>query len=269
MKTFFARLAVLFAVAGWLAQSHAAVNFSVTPLAVSNTYYGTITIHVTGVTNGETVVVQKFLDANGNGSVDTGEILLQQGKLTDGKASVFHDGATAVTNMNFPGDSDSTPGQITTVMNLSQSGFEQTIVGKYLFVVSSPFGNFSPLTNSFEVTNFPFAQSLSGNVIANSTNVPNAEILLFQPSGKNLNPQGGVVADSSGHYQISAPPGDYILVPFKSNFVANANAAQVTLAAGVNLSSNLFLISADRSISGSFVDASNLSAGIPGVLVPI
>ena len=269
MKTFFARLAVLFALTGWLAQSHGAVAVSVTPSAVSNTYNGVITIQVTGLTNGETVLVQKFLDVNGNGSVDPGETLWQQGKLTDGKASVFHDGATAVTNMNIPGDMDSTPGRSTALVNFFQSGFEQTIVGKYLYVVSSPFGNFAPLTNSFEVTNFPFAQSLSGSVIANGTNVPNAAVLLFQPSGQNLNPEGGAVADNSGHYQISAPPGDYILVPFKSNFVANAGAAQVTLAPGINLSSNLFLISADRSISGSFVDASNLTAGIPGVLVPI
>jgi hypothetical protein len=269
MKTFFARFARLFAVMAWVTQSHAAVNFSVSPNVVSNTYNGIITIQVTGVTNGETVLVQKFLDANGNGSVDTGETLWQQHKLTDGKASVFHDGVIAVTNMNIPGDMDATPGQITALVNVFQSGFEQTIVGKYLYVVSSPFGNFSPLTNTFEVTNFPFAQSLSGNVIANTTNVPNAAVLLFQSSGQNLNPAGGVVADASGHYQISAPPGDYILMPFKSNFVANSGAAQVTLAPGVNLSSNLFLISSDRSISGSFVDASNLTAGIPGVLVPV
>ena len=132
MKTFFARLAVLFAMTGWLAQSHAVVTVSVTPTTVSNTYGGSITIQVTGLTNGETVLVQKFLDANGNGSIDTGETLWQQGKLTDAKAAVFHDGLTAVTNLNIPGDLDSTPGQITAVVNLSGSGFEQTIVGKYL-----------------------------------------------------------------------------------------------------------------------------------------
>src|ERR1039458_7920065 len=47
-----------------LASTAAAVAFSVTPSAVSNTYNGTITLQVTGLTNGETVVVQKFLDAN-------------------------------------------------------------------------------------------------------------------------------------------------------------------------------------------------------------
>ena len=251
-----------------MAQSHAAA-VSLTPSTISNTYSGTVTLQITGLTNGEKVVVQKFMDANGNGVVDTGDILWQQGNLTDGHANTFLDGATTVTNLNVPCDTDTLAGQITALLNIAQSGFEQTIAGKYLYVVTSPFGNFAPLTNSFTVTNFPYGQTISGSVIANGTNVPNAAILLFQPVGNNLNPQGGGVADNSGNYQISAPPGNYILVPFKSNFVANAGLAQVTLAAGVNLSSNLFLFSADRTISGSFVDASNSSIGLPGVLLPV
>jgi Putative Ig domain/Carboxypeptidase regulatory-like domain len=269
MKTFLVRLAFVFMAAGWVTQSHAVVTVSVTPAAISNIYNGVVTLQVTGLTNGETVVVQKFLDANGNGSVDTGDTLWQAFKLTDGHAHAFQDGAIAVTNLNVPGDTDATPGQITAALNISQSGFEQIIVGKYLYVVTSPFGNFPPQTNSFTVTNFPFAQALSGTVIANTTNVPNAAVLIFQGAGDQINPKGGAVADSSGHYQISAPPGDYILMAFKSNFVANVGVASVTLSAGVNLSTNLFLISADRTISGSFVDASNSLAGLPGELVPL
>ena len=269
MKTFLARLVLLFALIGWVTRSPAAVTVLLTPAAISNTYNGTVTLQVTGLTNGETVFVQKFLDANGNGSVDTGDTLWQAFKLTDGHADVFQDDAIAVTNLNVPGDTDATPGQITTLLNISQSGFEQTIAGKYLYVVTSPIGNFQPLTNSFAVTNFPFAQAFSGSVIANGTNVPAAAVLLFAGAGKNLNPQGGAVADNLGHYQISAPPGDYILAAFKSNFVANVGAVAVTLTAGVNLSTNLFLISADRTISGALVDASNLVIGLPGELVPL
>jgi len=269
MKTSLARLALVFTLAGRVAQSHAAVAVSLAPSAISNTYNGTITLQVTGLTNGETVIIQKFLDANGNGIVDAGETLWQAFKLQDGHAHVFQDGATSVTNLTIPGDTDATPGQITAALNIAQSGFEQTIVGKYLYVVTSPSGNFSPLTNSFTVTNFPFAQALSGSIIANATNVPYAAVLIFQGAGDNLNPQGGTVADGVGHYQLSAPPGDYILMAFKSNFVANVGAAAVTLNAGVNLSTNLTLISADRTISGSFLDASNLTAGLPGELVPM
>ena len=180
MKTFLARLFVLIALTGWALQSRAAVTVSITPSAVSNTYTGTIALQVTGLTNGETVFVQKFVDANQNGGVDAGDMLWQAFKVTDGQASVFQDGATAVTNLNVPGDSDTVQGQITALLNLSQSGFEQTLAGKYLYVVTSPVGNFPPLTNSFAVTNFPFGQAVSGNVIANGTNVPAAAVLLFQ-----------------------------------------------------------------------------------------
>jgi len=228
-----------------------------------------VTLQVTGLTNGEKVVVQKFMDANGNGILDAGDTLCQQGNLTDGHAHTFLDGATTVTNLNVPGDMDAVAGQITAALNISQSGFEQTISGKYIYVVTSPLGNFPPLTNTFTVTNFPYGQTLTGSVIANGTNVPGAAVLLFQPVGNNLNPKGGAVVDASGNYQISAPPGNYVLVPFKSNFVANAGMAQVTLTSGVNLSSNLFLISADRTISGRFLDASNSTVGLPGVLVPV
>ena len=244
-------------------------TLNITPSAVSNTYNGTITLQVGGLTNGETVIVQKFLDANGNGVVDAGDILWQQFNLTDGQASVYHDGTTAVTNLNTPGDTDTTPGQITAALNLPVSGFEQTLVGSYLYVVSSPFGNFPPVTNSLTVTNFPFGQSFSGSISANGTNVPNAAVLLFQPVGKDMNPLGGTVADNSGNYQISMPPGVYVLVAFKSNFVANTGGASATLGSGVNISTNLGLTSADRIISGSFVDASNSAVGLPGMLVPV
>lgn len=246
-----------------------AVNMTITPSVVSNTYSGTVTLQVTGITNGETVLIQKYLDANADGVVDAGDILWEQFKLTDGKANVFFDGATAITNANTPGDTDSTPGQITAALNLPASGFEQTIVANYLVVLSSPTGNWAPITNSLTVTNFPFGQSFSGSISANGTNVPNASVLLFQPSGNNnMNPVGGTVSDGSGNYQISMPPGFYVLVALKSNFVANTGGASATLSNGVNIATNLSLMNADRTISGSLLDASN-SVGLAGILVPV
>jgi len=269
MKTFLNRLALLLVLSGAAIQSRAAVTATLLPSAISNSYSGIVTLQISGLTNGEKVVVQKFLDANGNSAVDAGDSLVQQFNLTDGHANTFLDGATTVTNLNVPGDTDAVGGRITAALNISQSGFEQTISGKYLYVVTSPFGNFPPMTNAFTITNFPYGQSLTGSVIANGTNVPGAAVLLFQPAGNNLTPKGGAVVDASGNYQISAPPGDYLLIPFKSNLVANTGAAAVTLSSGVNLSSNLFLYPADRTVSGRFVDASNSAVGLPGALVPV
>ena len=66
-------LLLAFAACQQFAYTARAVTFSVTPSAVSNTYNGTIMLQVTGLTNGETVVVQKFLDANTNGVVDASD----------------------------------------------------------------------------------------------------------------------------------------------------------------------------------------------------
>lgn len=269
MKMYLGRMAFFLCVAVSLTSSAETANLTINPSTVSNTYAGNITLQVTGLTNGEMVVVQKYLDVNGDGVVDAGDILCQQFRLTDGQAKTFLDGATIVTNYNVPGDTDSTGGQITALLNLPASGFEQTIVGTYLYVVSSPFGNFTPVTNSLTVTNFAFGQSFSGSISANGTNVPDAIVLLFQPVGKNFNPQGGTVADNSGNYQISAAPGFYVLVAFQSNFVANPGAASATLVSGINISTNLSMISADRTISGRFIDASNSANGLGGMLAPV
>src|SRR6185312_11000280 len=109
-----------------------------------NTYSSTVTLQITGLTNGEKIVVQKFADANGNGTVDSGDVLCQQFNLTDAHATTFLDGAITVTNLNVPCDTDAVGGQITAALNISQSGFEQTIAGKYLYVVMSSFISFPP-----------------------------------------------------------------------------------------------------------------------------
>ena len=191
-----------------------AVTFSVTPTAVSNTYTGTITLQIGGLTNTETVVVQKFLDLNTNGIIDGGDLLVQQFTLQDGTSFVIG----GVTNFNVPGDTDGTAnGQITAKLNFHHGDFIQNIAGKYLYKLSSPAGHFGPITNQFAVTNFPFPQKITGNVISTSTSttVPNAIILLFPPlrtghSGPG-NPLGSVVvANNAGGYAVQMPPGSYV-----------------------------------------------------------
>ncbi len=244
---------------------NATVTFTVTPSTVSNTYNGPITLQVTGLTNTETVVIQKFLDANTNGVIDAGDYLWQQFNLTDGTNFVIG----GVTNNNVPGDTDGTAnGTITATLNF-QSDFLQTFDGKYFFKLSSPVGHFTPLTNSFTVTNFPYAQKFTGTVVSNGVAVPNAVVILF-PAGANGNPVGGAVANNSGIYTLPSPTGTYSLVAVKSNFVANFNgAANLLLSSSATFTTNLSLIPATQSISGKIVDANNSSIGLPGLLVPV
>lgn len=248
-------------------QASAAVAFTVSPAAISNTYNGPVIFQVTGLTNAaDTVVVQKYLDANGNGVIDAGDVLVQQFSLTDGQPGMVIGG---VTNFNVPGDTDAVAGQITARLLLA-TDFSQLIAGNYLFKLSSPAGHFTPLTNSFAVTNFPFAQKFTGTVVGNGAAVPHAAVLLFPGAvgGDHGNPVGGAVADGSGVYTIPAPPGSYALTAFHNNFVADTTGAgNLVLGAGQTVSTNLSLIPATQTITGQFVDAANSGLGLPGLLV--
>ena len=248
----------------------AAVTFTVTPAAVSNTYNGTISLQIGGLTNTEKVVVQKFLDLNTNGVIDGTDWLVQQFNLQDGTNFVIG----GVTNFNVPGDLNATAGAITATLNFQNGDFVQNIVGKYLYKLSSPVGHFTPLTNQFAVTNFPFPQKFTGNVVSNgtSTTLPNAVVILFSSQGSGgdgpRNPQAGAVANNSGSYTISMPAGTYVPMAIKSNYLGNfATAPVLTLASGATLTTNLTLTSATTSISGTNVDANNSSIRLPGVMV--
>ena len=214
-------------------------------------------------------MIQKFADLNTNGVIDAADYLVQQFSMTDGVASVFHDGSTAVTNFNIPGDTDTTAGQITAAVNFQNGDFSQNLVGKYLYKVYSSSGT---VTNSLMVTNFPFAQSFTGNVFSNGTAtvVSNAIIILFQPSSNgSLNPKAGTVANNAGNYSIKMPTGNYLLVAVRSNFLANTTTAPLlNLGSGSTISTNLTLTNATQSISGAIVDSANPAVGIPGFLEP-
>ena len=97
-------------------------GFTVSPSAVSNTYSGFVTLQVAGLNSGEAVVVQKYLDLNANGVIDAGDWLVQQFNLTNLQAGMVVGG---IVNSNVPGDTGSTPGQITAPLNFQNGDFMQ------------------------------------------------------------------------------------------------------------------------------------------------
>ena len=256
----------------WVPGVHAATTFTNTPSVVSNTYAGFLTLLVTNIPTGDTVVMQKFLDANTNGIIDGGDVLVQQFNLTDGANSLIG----GVTNYNVPGDLNSATGAITAKLSFHNGDFVQNLVGKYLYKLSSPAGHFAPITNSFTVTNFPFAQKFTGNVVSNSsaTTLSNAIVLLFPPPRPGHNglgsPLGGTVANNAGAYAIMMPAGTYTLLAFYTNYVTLYKKAPVlTLGSGVTITTNLTVTNATASISGKVVDAANNAIVLPGVFIPV
>ncbi len=256
---------LLLAMACLAVSARAAVMFSLAPGTVSNTYPGVITLQITGLTNNETVVVQKYLDVNGNGVVDAGDWLEQQFDLTDGQPGMAIGG---ITNLNVPGDTDTTPGQITAQLFFWNGDFMQNIVGQYAYVVSSPSGRFNAITNVLTVTNAGYGQAITGSVVSNnsSTTLPNSMVLLMGP-GKGK-PVAGTLTDHSGSYRLAAPPGTYNVLAVQANYVANtATLPSITLGSGETNTANVSLTAATASISGRYVDAGNTNLGLPGIMV--
>src|SRR6267154_1040774 len=109
---------------------------TINPPAVTNDFVGTVSLHITGLTSGETIRVEKFFDANGNGIIDSGEILVESFTVTDGQVPLIG----GVRNSNVPGDDDgATNGQVTINLFYPSVGtVADRIGGSYLVRVSDP-----------------------------------------------------------------------------------------------------------------------------------
>ena len=256
------RLVPLFTVAGWITQAGGA-TLSVTPAVTSNTYAGVITLNIGGLTNTEKVVVRKYLDLNGNGAIDPGEPLVVQFKIADGGAMVIG----GVTNVNVPFDSNSATGAITTSLNCIAKLVFETMVGHYVYEVTSPSTNFPPVTATFGVTNATLAQSISGIVYSNGVPLPHA-VVVAQDQQAN-NPAGGVVADGGGHFVLTLPASTYTLISGGPNLYYDfSSAPSVTLTNGMAATNDLHVTNGTTTISGNIYDAAN-SNGICGTLLTL
>src|SRR5438445_934297 len=171
-----------------------AVTLTVSPTATSNTYAGVITLQIDGLTNTETVVIQEYLDLNGNGTADATEPLVDTFPIADGGVSLIG----GITNINVPFDSNSTTGAITTTLFFSVPLAIENFVGQHIFRVVSPTGRFTAVNAFFNVTNVLSLPALTGQVLLDASPATNAVVIaLSSPSGGVA---GGAVADNSGNY---------------------------------------------------------------------
>jgi len=259
------------------ARASAVVTFTVAPDVVSNTYNGVITLQINGLTNGVTsVVVQKYLDVNTNGVIDSGDLLVQQFRLAAGQLNVFTNVNTKnpVTVTNFmPGDTSTVTNQLTVPLNFQNGDFAQSLVGQYLYKISSPSSpsGFASVTNLFVVTNTMFSAYVTGAVVnaVSETNIPNALVLLCLNQNGFPVVQAGAVANNSGIFSLRAPAGNYFFAAAKSNFVESITNEGILLSGKMTTNYPIFLNSATTTVTGRVVNAtsSNGLAGISGMAI--
>jgi hypothetical protein len=245
----------------------AQVSLSVSPPAISNLYSGPVTLQIAGLTNGEQVLVERFIDFNGNGAVDPGEPLNLSFLLRDGDAQIIG----GVTNTARPFDQDGAAnGAINTQLRYGDLKIDELgshAIGKYLFRVSSLASRFTPVTAPFAITNTPFSQTISGRILGSGAPLSNAVALLFQTQpGGDQTFAGAVFADISGGFQIQVPPGTYQLAALKPGYTGSLSGGpQVAVSSGATVSTNLGLTPAISSITAAFqvVGGTNDLAGLP------
>jgi hypothetical protein len=234
-------------------------TLTVTPSATSNTYSGAITLDIAGLTNGQQVKVQTYLDLNGNGVVEANDPLMDVFSVTDGGAQVIG----GITNVSVPYDSNTATGAITTALSFAPP-FENVVGQKIYRVISNPSGAFPPVTAVLNITNAALGQSVSGIVYSNGvTPLPGAMVAVLTLTNQNF--VGGTIADGSGHYFLTLSPGTYLLIPLLPGYYADQQLAPaIMLTNGMAATNDLSLTNGIVTISGTVYDAvsSNSLGGV-------
>ncbi len=245
--------------AGWLQVQ--AATLSISPTSISALYQGNITLQIGGITSGDTVLVQRFLDLNGNGVVDAGEPLVQSFRVTDGQVTSIG----GARDNDIPGDNDLTAnGQITATVNFANGPEFSRASGSYIYRVSSPTLSFSPVQQSLTVTQASYPQQITGTVLSGGTPLTNAMVGLLIQVGNNSEFIAGTAADASGNFSLAVSNGTYVVAAFKAGYVGNFASSPMVAVSGANTNVTVSLTAPSLTISGSVNDASN-SVPLPGL----
>ena len=237
---------------GYITQfSIAAIGATLTPASINDSATATLTI--TGLDVGQSVRIERIVDQNGNGSIDSGEPLAEVFTIADGQVNSI----AGVRNTNVPGDEDLTAdGEIDFHITPSRGTEMGRIAGTHLLRISSPTADFAAFTRALTLSNPAQSQTITGSV----TNGAHATVILLDPAtdGEFVS---GVIANAAGEFSISAAAGSYMLFAVKPGFVFDFGTAPVVSATQVQ---NLTLIPATTSISGTVTDSVS-AAGLGGV----
>ncbi len=231
---------------------------------VTNDFSGKITLTITGLMANQTVLVEKYVDLNGNGIIDAGqEGLVRSFTVTDGQLPLIG----GVRNLNVPGDDDGAANSSIQVQ-LDFPGVDTVFgstVGKFVYRVSDPVGPTTLATATFEVKQKAWPQGVSGRISAltGDTSLGGAFVALAPPDGS---PVAASFTDANGNYQFNAPTGSYVIYVVKTGYVTDSSATSVTVVTNQFATKNLALASGGFTIAGKLSDSSS-GAGIPGIFV--
>lgn len=242
-----------------------AVTLSITPTAISSEYQGTVTLDIGGLTSGQTVRVDTYLDADHDGAIRVGaasEPLVQSFEVSDGQLPIIG----GVRLPAVPGDEDeAADGRVRAVLDFRSAPLITRTSAQYVYQVSMVGGGGGAATALFAVDQPAYAQRVSGRVTSNGAPVPYAFAFLLAMEGDSEAPAAMTLTDTDGRFSLNAAPGDYGVGALRSGVLLTSPPA-VTLGVGQTVTQNLTMIPADRTISGRLTETTT-GQGIGGVLM--
>lgn len=239
-----------------------AAGFTISPPAITNDFKGIITLNITNLTPGQTVVVEQFTDLNGNGAIDPGEPLVWHFTVTDGQLPLIG----GIRNPNVPGDDDgAVNGQIqvklffpTVDTTLSEAAVKSVIR------VSQSQNLFPPVTQPFSVAQKFYPQGVTGRVTDSATGLPLTNTLIGLGSQST---SGAKVTqtDGTGFYTLYLLPDVYTAVVVKDGYISDQNVL-VPVVCNQFVTNNITPTNVSLTISGKVSDSAT-GAGLAGLLI--
>ncbi len=251
-----------------LLAGRATAALTVSPATVSNSFNGTITLNITGVSSGQRVIVEKFFDADNSNSINAGDIPLLRVKVTDGQVTNL----AGRRNLNVPGDEDGAVNSaIQTKLYFSPEELPGRLEGRHIFRITQDSGAAFTFTGTLMVTQQDYSGSgISGRVMAGAVAQAGAIVLIAAGTPEGDWDVAGVArTNATGNFSMKVPAKSYFLIAAKSGFIFNIAAApRTTVPAGsFAASADAVLTTRARTIAGAVRDDSAAHAPVTGALV--
>lgn len=250
---------------GWLwALPVGAATLNVSPAAAPATYAGMVMVTAGGLQPGETVVLRRWLDLDGDGGVNPGQdLLMLEVRIPDNQVPIL----AGVTNWNVPFDQDPAPGALRVWFNYYKPYLDHA-VGTHLWELVSPTGLFGTVRQVQTFTNPPLGQGVRGVVRGSGTNLPAAVVVAIDLV-RDGSFAAAVVTDRQGRYELRLPPGFYAVIAAKPGWVTDVDAPFMVglTEPGQMVLADLELIPATHTLSGRLVNAANVAQGLPAIFL--
>lgn len=236
-------------------------TLTINPAIISNDYVGPINLTISNLAVGQKVVLEKYLDLNGNGTIDSQEPMPRRFSVMDGSVPLIG----GQRNYNVPGDEDGLAnGQIHVVLSYpALNATLDRIAGPYLFRLVDTNG-VGLATNSFTVLQNNLPQGVTGTVYsASGAPLANTVVVLIAHNSDN---GYGAVSDAGGNFSVHGGPGTWTVFTLKNGYLANTSAAGGTVASNAWTTINLTNPPATCTLAGQISDSGS-GKGLSGIMV--